>query len=43
MEREEARGGDSEGVRRGKKIKEREEMREFIMRKAKWAKENIVS
>ena len=34
MGREEARRGDSEGVRREKKTKEREEMREFIVKKA---------
>ena len=43
MGREEARGDDSVGVRREKKTKGREEMREFIMRKTEWAKENIVS
>ena len=31
--REEARGGDSEGVKREKKTKEGEEVREFIVRK----------
>ena len=36
-------GGDSEGVRREKKIKGREVMKDFIVRKAEWAKENIVS
>ena len=34
MVREEAKGGDSEGVRRKKKTKRREEVRDFIMRKA---------
>ena len=34
MGREEAIGGDSEGVRREKKIKGKEEMRDFIVRKA---------
>ena len=43
MGREEVRGGDSEGVKREKKTKEGEEVREFIVRKAKWAKENIFS
>ena len=33
MGREEAIGGDSEGVRREKKTKGREEMRDFIVRK----------
>ena len=33
MEREEARGSDSESVRREKKTKRREEVREFIVRK----------
>ena len=33
--REQARGGDSEGLRREKKTKRREEVREFIVRKAK--------
>ena len=32
MGREEARGGDSEGVRREKKTKRREEVIEFIVR-----------
>ena len=32
MGREEARGGDSEGVKREKKTKEGEEVREFIVR-----------
>ena len=35
MRRAEAIGGDSEGVRREKKIKGREEMRDLIVRKAK--------
>ena len=43
MGREEARGGDSEGVRREKKTKRREEVREFIVRNNEWAKENIIS
>ena len=43
MGREEARGGDSEGVRREKKTKEGEEVREFIVRNAEWVKENIFS
>ena len=34
MGREEARRGDSVGVRREKKTMEREEMREFIVKKA---------
>ena len=34
MGREEDRGGDSEGVKREKKTKGREEMREFVVRKA---------
>ena len=41
--REEAKGSDSEGVRREKKTKRREEVREFIVRKAGCAKENIIS
>ena len=40
MRREEVRDGDSEGTRRKKK-KWGEEVREFIVRKAKWAEENI--
>ena len=40
MRREEVRDGDSEGARRKKK-KWGEEVREFIVRKAKWAEENI--
>ena len=43
MGREEARQSDSEGVRREKKTKRREEVREFIVRKAGCAKENIIS
>ena len=34
MGREEVIGGDSESVRREKKIKGKEEMRDFIVRKA---------
>ena len=34
MGREEARGGDSEGVRREKKSREKRRMREFIVRNA---------
>ena len=34
MGREEVIGGDSEGVRREKKTKGREEMRDFIVKKA---------
>ena len=34
MRREEARRSDSDGVRREKKRKRREEVREFIVRKA---------
>ena len=43
MGREQFRGGDSEGARREKKTKRREEVREFIVRKAGCAKENIIS
>ena len=35
MGREDVRGGDSEGVKREKKTKGGEEVREFIVRKAK--------
>ena len=35
MGREEAKGGDSEGVRREKKTKGGEEVKEFIVRRAK--------
>ena len=34
MRREEAKGGDSKSVKREKKTKGREEMREFVVRKA---------
>ena len=43
MGRVEARGGDSDGVKREKKIRGGEEMWEFIVGKAEWAKENIFS